>query len=106
MINKCAKVAALREAFPKDFSGLYTEEEFSGNYEKQQEIDNSNVIDASTTVVKEPADELQVKKIAEMLKDNRDMEGKILAYYGVGSLKDLTVSQASEVIKSLVRKEQ
>ena len=94
MINKCAKVAALREAFPKDFSGLYTEEEFNGNYEKQQEIDNDNVIDASTAVVKESADELQVKRIAEMLKDNRDMEGKILAYYGVGSLKDLTVSQA------------
>ena len=106
MINKCAKVAALREAFPKDFSGLYTEEEFNGNYEKQQVIDNDNVIDASTAVVKEPADELQVKKIAEMLKDNHDMEGKILAYYGVGSLKDLTVSQASEAIKSLVRKEQ
>ena len=84
---------------------MYTEEEFNGNYEKQQEIDSSNVIGASATV-KEPADEMQVKKIAEMLKDNPDMEGKILAYYCVGSLKDLTVSQASEVIKSLVRKEQ
>lgn len=64
------------------------------------------MIDAgASVVVNQPADELQVNRISEMLKDNKEMEGKILAYYGAESLKDLTVSQASEVIKSLVCKE-
>lgn len=107
MINKCAKVAALREAFPKDFSGVYTEEEFNGNYVANVDAATGEVVEAKVQakepveVVNDPADPSQIEKIKQLIGTDARLYGKVKNHYGFGQLEDLTVSQASEIIKSL-----
>lgn len=104
MINKCAKVSALREAFPLDFNGLYIEEEFNGRDDPivQQTPANDDAINVDAKVVNnEPADEMQIKKIQQLVGSNVELAQELRKTYGFTHLRDLTVSKASEIIKAL-----
>ena len=102
MINKCAKVAALREAFPLDFNGIYTEEEFNGNYVAHDQ-NTGEVIDV-VEVIDEPADENQINKIKQLVGRNFDLADKLRKHYHFQELNELNVTQASEIIKALSKK--
>ncbi len=102
MINKCAKVAALREAFPKDFAGIYTEEEFNGNYPANEATGEVRALPKTQSdTVDEPADPMQIEKIEQLVNHDASMYAKVINHYNVERLEDLTVSQASEIIRSL-----
>jgi len=107
MINKCAKVQALREAFPLEFNGLYTEEEFNGR-EGEASDDRSRVVDGTvkseSPVNNEPADPMQLNTIKELVGANAELAQKLRDHYHFTKLKELTVSQASEIISALKKK--
>lgn len=103
MINKCAKVAALREAFPDTLNGMYVEEEF----EKDRMSETNKVMDENTgevidaTSVKGSITEGQIEVIESKLQgENLD---KMLKHYGVAAVKDLNAKQASEVCIALAQ---
>lgn len=96
MIEKVAKVSALREAFPNEFSGMYVAEEFSG---RNYSVDSSSgeVLDVKVNEVSpELATPNQVELIKEKVAD--DLEN-VLAFYGVENVEELTLEQASEILK-------
>lgn len=101
MIEKVAKVAALREAFPNEFSGMYIDEEFNG---RDYTVDSSTgeAIDVNVNITPEKATENQIKLIKEKVADNL---GNVLKHYGVENAEDLTLEQASEIL-SLLKSEE
>lgn len=54
MIAKCAKSLALREAFPQELNGLYTEEEMPSSYAAPKAQAVEPVVDKSTGEIIEP----------------------------------------------------
>lgn len=101
MINKCAKVAALREAFPLEFNGLYTEEEFNGR--EEESISKAKTV-KPVEVIEEAATEEQVQKIKELVGPNKELAEKLRKHYNFEHLKELNISQASEIISALTKK--
>lgn len=115
MIEKCAKVFALREAFPNEFSGMYIEEEFNGktgNMANQAPITvekkASDIIDAeyaqkdvtdSNDVIY--ATDNQIKILQDKMPEERLK--KCLNHYGADDLAHLTMEQASEAITILYK---
>lgn len=101
MINKCAKVAALREAFPLEFNGVYIEEEFNGNYDKTTGELLEKTEDKAVDVT--PATEQQLAKIKELVGKNAVLANKLRDYYHFEHLSDLNITEASEIIKGLTK---
>ncbi|GAV24777.1 phage recombination protein Bet [Carboxydothermus islandicus] len=111
MIRKVALVQALREAFPETFQGMYSPEEMP--------IDDSQLptktIDVEYTETNEEAQkedlatELQRKKIYAMANklgyDKETMHAMISERYGKESSKELTKSEASDLIEHLAELE-
>lgn len=102
MINKCAKVAALREAFPDSLQGLYVEEEFdkerSSETNKKIDEKTGEIIDAKP-VVKAMPEQLEIIKS----KVTEDKIPALLDYYKVAKIEDLTLEQASDVCTKLAK---
>ncbi len=112
MIEKCAKVFALREAFPNEFSGMYIEEEFNDGTApatNPQPIERNGVIDADFKEVSDKSDvtyatETQVKLINSKFPAER-LE-KCLEHYGVETVEQLTLEQASEALSIVLKPQQ
>jgi phage recombination protein Bet len=122
MIEKIAKVNALREAFPNDFSQMYDEDEIveatapaaTAAPVKPATVTNENkvVMDAETGEVIEtpapaadakPAEPLATPKQLEVIgkKLPANKRDSMLSHYNVTDAKNLTAVQASEIIKAL-----
>ena len=113
MIEKCAKVFALREAFPNEFSGMYIEEEFNGKNDPSAaetpitaDKKTGEVLDACYKEVSDSDDVVyatanQIKVLQEKLPEERLR--KCLSYYGADDITRLTVEQASEAISMLLK---
>lgn len=104
MIRKVALVQSLREAFPEDFGGLYSPDEMP--------VDVSTLPDRPIEVTAEVvtmASEKQQKKIHIEAKRLGWSELKLTAglkhKYGKERTRDLTLSQASELIDMLTKTE-
>ena len=98
MINKCAKVAALRKAFPSTYQGLYSEDEIKNTVVPEMEIkedadiDTTKVYDINSeepketvvedTIIVEPAEEKKSEENAQTeIQEENDPDVKII-YYG------------------------
>lgn len=117
MLKKIALVQALREAFPEDFGGLYSQEEINTIKVDlpTEPIQKPQPLDPSKAVQQEPAkapaetfaSEKQCKAIWAIGHAKGLDEDAVLLYIsdGIGrqviSTKELTVSEASQVIEAL-----
>lgn len=124
MLKKVALVQALREAFPAELVGMYTEEEFAHNSTPQEQpqptpeqSDAAANLQAELTGAGSPvipaveaiADE-QIAKIRELLTATGKIEDDLVMYFRnqTGSdylkLSDLTKADGDEAIKMLSKK--
>lgn len=78
--------------------------EYVDNPEPQFNEATGEVIEVNSKVVTEKATPTQVEKIKELVDITN--AAKILEYYGVENMEDLTAEQASEVLKNLLAKKQ
>lgn len=110
MIEKVAISQALREAFPRDFQGLYTPEEIAPKDFKPQDLKQEEVV---ATVEPEPdritqADRLALfTKATELCGGDKDMAAErvkiLLEDYGYESTANLTKSDYDAIFDELVR---
>ena len=119
MIEKVAVSQALRAAFPKDFSGLYTEDEMPVPQQEQERsgsVSARPVKDVTNTVPAEdtPADERQqliskdqrkelidLAVLAYGAKDGVAKIKELCAKYGFQSSQEVTIFAYQEIIKVL-----
>lgn len=104
MINKCAKVAALRKAFPSTYQGLYSEDEIKNTVlpemdesEGQQQIYEMETqpmeIISKDTIVAEPIlNEIQ-NQMVEQPQEENDPDVKIVFYKEYLDNKDIMVKE-------------
>ncbi|WP_422446011.1 phage recombination protein Bet [Thermoanaerobacterium sp. DL9XJH110] len=112
MIRKVALVQALREAFPETFQGMYSPEEMSIDDSQLSEKPISS-IDIETEPITENekmATELQLKKLYAMARklgfEREDMHRMMQDRFGKESSKQLTKSEANELIDFLTKLEE
>lgn len=98
MINKCAKVAALRKAFPSTYQGLYSEDEIKNTVVPEMEIkedtdiDTTKIYDINTeepketvvedTIVVEPSEEKKSEENTQTgTQEENDPDIQVISYY-------------------------
>ncbi len=103
MIEKVAVSQALREAFPKDFEGLYTTEEMSriGETVPTQDFTTEQQI-AEVMIAKEQRVEMYGKARQRFGKEGGDeVIRRLVEESGYESTRDLTASQYEELMEKL-----
>lgn len=109
MIKKVALVQALREALPEEFQGLYSPEEMpvDDTILDQKPIEAEYTVE-NETPVQEKASERQIGLIHQLKNeleiDDESYRKALKAYYNKESSKDLSKSEASDLIKRLMDK--
>jgi phage recombination protein Bet len=127
MLKKVALVQALREAFPEDFGGMYSEEEINEHSasepidmtpeartaEPQRKSDKAKKeepIDVTPKETKKPegtkkaegmATQSQIKMIFAKLKRADILEEDFKAYMGIESMNDLKIELVNDALKSI-----
>lgn len=108
MLKKVAVVQALREAFPEECGGMYSEDEMPVDQDKMPktpvDINNdSTIIDVAAEVkVEKGASDKQLTMVRRLIAQKEfDME-KFLEHFG--AIPDMTSEQASEAINGLTAK--
>jgi len=109
MIRKVALVQALREAIPEEFGGLYSPEEMPIDDSKLDETAIEVPFEVQEEVPKEEKiSERQIKYIHQLKNelgiDDESYKRALKTYYNKESSKDLTKTEASDLIKRLMDK--
>lgn len=109
MIEKVAVSQALRAAFPTDYQGLYTEEEFGQNGKLTEEIVNADVVEAE---IVDNSIIISQEQRQDFLKLATDFYGKkkgnaVISYVcqqlGLESTTNMTVEQFAQAMDMLTQ---
>jgi len=113
MIRKCALVASLREAFPRDYKGLYISEEMGKDGERAEQIANEpqeraqivDVVEVEPLANAEQVEQLQtaIWKLADLrgVSDQEVING-LLKSKALEGLTDLAEASEAEAARALV----
>lgn len=97
MIRKIAIVQALREAFPKQFQGMYDQSEMGVESELPE-------VEVSQDSQKQPIDGREKKALMDLLGNEKErilIAQKVLAGYGYHSIKDILREDYEEIVNHL-----
>ena len=107
MISKVAESQALRAAFPTDYAGLYTAEEFGNNTESLQgdfiELQENNEVENADPIITQEQRKAMFALAKEKMggeKTNENLQ-KILAEFGLSSTAEMPLSVYTAVMERI-----